>query len=289
MSITVGADPEFFLYNKRRYRAEPCIGRIAGTKEAVFDLGDGFGAHEDNVTIELTVPPASDPITFAMNIEKGKKLITDRFLTDGERLMCRGSSEFLDSELQHPQAQRFGCDPDYNAYSNGRMRRTPKRVLNSNIRYAGGHVHIGGNFNCPPFVAALFADVVISLPDYLPTKTGQAPSEASNSNKLRRHWYGRPGVFRPKEYGIEYRTPSNYWCNDRGVMEQMGYRAFALGTWLEDNPASTIRKALLGIDWIAVRRVLSDGSTTLFSEKPSIRKQAEIVYAEAMQAMGLAA
>lgn len=69
------------------------------------------------------------------------------------------------------------------------------------MRYAGGHIHLSYNHAVVPhFVAARFLDLYLTLPwidwDHQPR---------------RRATYGKAGLYRPKQYGIEYRTPSNWW------------------------------------------------------------------------------
>ena len=44
------------------------------------------------------------------------------------------------------------------------------------------------------------------------------PSLAYDNDKLRREMYGKAGCYRPKPYGVEYRTLSNAWLKSEKLM-----------------------------------------------------------------------
>ena len=256
--ITLGADPEFFLYDQDygNYGAvKPCVGIIPGTKESPHDLGDGYGVHEDNVMVELMVPPTSTIGSFASSIEIGKAAIQSACLTDKQVLQCYSAWEFYTRELNTKQAKTFGCEPDFDAYTSGKMRRVPRKLHNSNWRSAGGHVHLGGDFNCPNFVGALLADVFITLYSHL--DTGNSTPTGSHGFTERTKWYGQPGIYRDTAYGFEYRTPNNLWCQDYLSSEIMGDRCMRLCYYLENNSATQIREAIRQINWLAIQELLS--------------------------------
>ena len=265
MTISIGADPEFFLVNyylpeMDDYGNEispfiPCVGLVPGTKEEPHDLGDGYFCHEDNVTVELGIPPTSNPYNFGESITRGMARIKREFFADEEtQLTSTAAHKFKSSQLTSPQARTFGCEPDYDAYTNGKVRTVPSTMVEDRWRYAGGHVHLGGDFNCPPFVAALFADVYISL--YLLQLSGF--NGVTTEEKQRRKWYGQPGIFRQKPYGIEYRTFSNTWCSSTDKATYMGDAAVRLCSILETRSATKLRGYVRQIDWLAIREFLSD-------------------------------
>jgi len=261
--VLIGADPEFFLYSyANEYDHDegeegyiPCVGIVPGTKENPHQLGvPGFFAHEDNVALEVGIPPVANPLKFADNIAKVKKMVADQFLNDMHvELVYQSAVQFRPEQLESQQAQQFGCEPDYDAYTNGKVRTVPTKFGDDQLRFAGGHIHIGGNFNCPPFVAALFADVFIAMPNLVRQQPYYSGLQQGRGN-----WYGKPGIFRPKPYGIEYRTPSNFWCQNHDLSAQIGEQALRLGRYLCDNNATTLRQAVQAIDWLAVQTMLSD-------------------------------
>ena len=107
----------------------------------------------------------------------------------------------------------LGCDPDYDAYS-GKMN-VLKIKDNETKRYAGGHIHLGGNqtrygssavraINDHKNLIPLL-DLVVGIPSVLMDR---------QDNKSRRLQYGKAGSFRKKPYGVEYRVLSNFWVSD---------------------------------------------------------------------------
>lgn len=260
MTITVGADPEFWLYSYEASTSPviPSIGRVKGTKENPFNLGDGYFTHEDNVAIELGVP-VSNGSSLGHIVQEGKKRIMDEFFNSNYDLYIKPVAKFTTEQLDNTQARSFGCEPDYDAYTNGKMRTVPSEILKGLRRYAGGHIHIGGNFNCPPFVSALFADIFISV-------CGQSmwPNPRTNNAAWARgEYYGRAGTFRPKPYGIEYRTPSNWWCANSKKGNYIGNQALKLGLFLENTSATNLREMIKKIDWLNVREIVNPTYGTL--------------------------
>jgi len=77
--------------------------------------------------------------------------------------------------------------------------------FNDKLFTAGGHIHIGGafikmlSFNQLKIFVRKLDKGVLPICNGVETEAG----------KLRRDVYGSPGEFRMKEYGIEYRSPSN--------------------------------------------------------------------------------
>lgn len=256
MTVSIGADPEFWLYDYENTSTGviPCVGKVKGTKEAPFDLGDGYFTHEDNVSIELGIP-VTDGTSLGHVVQEGKKRIIDTFFNTKRYELYQSSQVHYNSnQLTSKQAQTFGCEPDFDAYSNGKVRDIPSAILKGNTRFAGGHIHIGGDFKCPPFVAALFADLFISVTSQV-NYTLQAGTK--DPLKDRMGFYGRAGAFRPKPYGIEYRTPSNAWCASPKKGNAMGRNAFSLGVFLESTSATNLREMIKKIDWLRVREVVN--------------------------------
>ena len=254
MTLTVGADPEF-VYRRSNGSVVPCLGLIPGTKERPFDLGDGYTCHEDNVMVELQIPPCESSVEFGAAIIEGKRRICDQFFDGRDEALVSSDSLYIGdprSSNYSPQVFNFGCDPDYDAYQAGAMRTTlPKELTGGPSRYAGGHIHIGGPLRCPPFVAALFADLYLSL---LPMVYDYMPLDRIGT--MRTRWYGLPGIFRPKPYGLEYRTPSNWWTAGQSTAEMMGQQAFTLLYFLTNHTAVELKKTFTAIDWKYVQDFL---------------------------------
>lgn len=196
MNFTIGADPELFFKNKEN-KLISVIGKLGGTKEEPFPIGEGCAIQEDNVAAEFCIPPCNSAKEFISSIHYSLSDIQIR----AEKLNLTlakliASHSFDKDQLDHPQAQRFGCDPDYNAYS-GRPNPRP-RTENKSLRSAGGHVHVGTDKNPRNLVKTL--DLFLGVPSVL-----------LDRDEERRKLYGKAGCMRFKPYGIEYRTLSNFW------------------------------------------------------------------------------
>jgi len=141
-------------------------------------------------------------------------------ISGGHQIVLKPSAKIQRAiiEAADPEARRFGCAPDFNAYT--RSTNTPEMDASRHpFRYAGGHIHIGLSENkyrepndaylkvCQTEeghlrVVKLF-DLLVTIPTLL--------LDNSPGAIRRRAKYGKAGCFRPTTYGIEYRTPSCWW------------------------------------------------------------------------------
>jgi hypothetical protein len=260
----IGADVEAFLYSNEKTALVPCVGILPGTKEEPFplpNLGAGYAVQEDNVMVEFNIPPKKTASQFCRAIKTAKRGVIDMLQEKypGEyRMIFRSDAKFLQKELQSPQAKLIGCEPDFNAYEGGQMRRNPPPV--GLYRGAGGHVHLGGDFQCPDFIAALFADLVIGVAGW-----------TSEMTSKRAEWYGMPGVYRPKPYGIEYRSPDCMWAEESGSMDNVAHLAIGLSNWLTKKDAREIQTSFRAIDWNRVYQFNSH--SVKITNRDSVRDQ----------------
>lgn len=199
-NITLGADPELFLCNDSGMASAE--GTFGGTKAEPKKLNrKGFSIQEDNVAVEFNIPPASTLQEFQDNIE----FMIDYIKIGANQFDCRiskaASADFDPKLLQTEQAQTFGCDPDYNAYT---MDRNAAIIMDGhpNMRTCGGHIHIGydepNDLKSIQLIRAL--DITLGLPSLL-----------RDPDKRRRSMYGKAGAYRIQPFGVEYRTLSNFW------------------------------------------------------------------------------
>ncbi len=246
---TIGTDPEFFVRDAEN-QIIPVVGLLGGTKGEPIPLAglpEGFGAQEDNVMAELTVPAAMSAEAFTENVKRGAEVIGD-MLGEHDCALDMSTCEYRFSGEaigRHSQALQFGCSPDFNAYEKGRQRPTIDPALVGNNRFCGGHVHFGGDFRSPPFIGAMFADAVLGL-----WSVGRDPQ------RTRRQYYGAAGTYRPTAYGFEYRVLSNFWTYDSDTAWSVGQNALTLATFLERD-AREVRRAMLSMNWGDVRALVS--------------------------------
>lgn len=212
--LVVGADPELFLKHPETHELISAIGIVPGNKDNPYDISDvlqstkdGFAIQVDNVAAEFCIPPAASKEELVENI----LLVLDNFNKIIETDVCistEASAIFPDDLLNNPIAQTFGCDPDFNAWTE-RENRKPKAV-NKNLRSVGGHIHVGyDNISTQASLNIIKAmDLFLGVPSIL-----------LDSDTQRRELYGKAGAFRFKPYGVEYRTLSNFWIFSKDTIE----------------------------------------------------------------------
>ena len=203
MKILIGADPEFFLMQNGKHKS--AVGLIGGSKwKPLFIDNEGNAIQEDNVSVEFNVKPSETKEEFRSVINKvlshlRNKLTSFEFSTDS-------AATFDKEELNTPEARMFGCEPDFNAWS---MKQNPKpHSNNKQLRSAGGHVHIGCEIaQQKPIKVIRACDLFLGV-----------PSIEYDKGVERRELYGLAGSFRKKDYGVEYRSLSNWWIfNDWSI------------------------------------------------------------------------
>jgi hypothetical protein len=242
MRISIGADPEFFVW-RRHYpgnggfvsahdlvngtKDEPYIMRYDPIAGAQFLQADGTACEinvgavtcgsDDYQDIEI----AADSFAYAV---RAAMSTASAHLPVGHQLKLQQVVEYdLDYFRSLPShATELGCDPDYNAYT-GQANVIKIPEDKPTMRTAAGHIHIGwlhGNDMVDdPFEANHFNDcrlVVLNL-----DKMWRKMQPLAEANSIRRLMYGDFGAFRPKPYGVEWRTPSNLWCRDHHTRVDM--------------------------------------------------------------------
>jgi len=198
-NITVGHDAELFLQDGKGGFV-PAIGLVGGTKEKPFKVDQG-AFQEDNVMAELNVDPATTREEFSDRTKYVMDQLRKHIRPHGLSLSKESAAEFTTEQLDDPQANMFGCLPDYDAWD---ICENPLIDLSGqNKRYAGGHIHIGVPFTNDGMAICRFVqrlDMTIGIGMQL--LFGE--SERSKT-------YGRWGAHRPTAYGVEYRVPDNSW------------------------------------------------------------------------------
>lgn len=202
MEFLLGCDPEAFLADVNGHLKASC-GLIGGTKrhpQPIKALGDGFAVQEDNVAIEFNIPPAKSEREFTNSVQRVLKVLGDGVNSKlGFHIVNVASASFPEEELQSKAAKEFGCDPDFNAWT-GEQNPRPA-ASDKNLRSCGGHLHIGyDKSKVDPRRVIQFMDMFVGV-----------PSTLMDTDTTRRNLYGKHGAYREKKYGVEYRTPSNFW------------------------------------------------------------------------------
>lgn len=228
MKITLGSDPEYFISNGHSLvSAIPIWGQHV--KEYPMPFGNGVSAYSDNVACEATIRPASSPDEYISSFR-------DMFGKVGSYLSSKGNFSlvpqaahlFSNAELDNPEAQRFGCHPEFSAYQDAdgdwMVFPPPDPQEIGNLRVCGGHIHIGRDD---------FKQVVVKedtpllsfasqlrIARMLDFTLGLALTylDQDPTNITRKAVYGKPGSIRATPYGVEYRTLSNFWTHHPDIV-----------------------------------------------------------------------
>lgn len=202
----VGSDPELFLMHGNDII--PAIGLVGGTKHLPKPLAEeGYFVQEDNVAVEFNIPPANTRKEWRSNLLKGIDLVKAAIGPE-YKLVARPSYIFTADMLMHPQAQVFGCEPDYNAWT-GEVNSMPE-ATESGLRSCGFHVAVG--YDEPDQVTN--RALVKALDLFL-----GVPSILIDGDMARRTLYGKAGAFRDKSFGVEYRTLSSFFLSSPELID----------------------------------------------------------------------
>lgn len=211
--ILIGADPEFFTYDKSVYGYRSCHTFMKGNKRKPYPLKNG-AVQVDGTAIEFNIHPTNDPKEFAKSIDlvlnEIREMVPDKYTFEFVPHVKYDKQYFKTLPFENIE---LGCDPDYDA-ATGKM--NPKPTPSGDyetMRTGAGHIHIGWTKG---------ADV--SNPSHLydaqtVTKAVDAFFRSSgiiyfwDQDKERIKLYGGTAAYRPKSYGVEYRSLSNAWLN----------------------------------------------------------------------------
>lgn len=209
----IGADPEIFV--KRRGKAVAAYGLVEGTKENPQRTSRG-AIQVDGMALEFNIDPSplNDFESFNNNIVATLRDLRTAVNNKAANYNFNISptqdfdKEYMDSLPM--EAKELGCDPDFNAYT---LKQNPPPDGTQTFRSAAGHIHIGWG-----------ADIPVTNEDHMKIcasfvkmldKTVGMYMTCIDQDQRRRQLYGKAGAFRPKSYGVEYRTPSNMWISTR--------------------------------------------------------------------------
>ena len=189
----IGSDPEFF-YEKD--------GVVVPSSEVL--ASDHTHVIRDGVQGELNPSPDNCRQRSGARFLEALEEAIGYGMLAGADLSLKQAVEVPDSvwDRMSDQDKEFGCNPTLNVYKEDIEKPSGTETR---LRSAGGHVHISlskaHKLRHRTFVKLL--DIVVGNTLVL--------IDRDPANKTRRTIYGRAGEYRLKEYGVEYRVPSNFW------------------------------------------------------------------------------
>ncbi|MBU6231629.1 hypothetical protein KGP36_03080 [Patescibacteria group bacterium] len=234
--FTIGADPELFV--KQDGVAVSAHDLIPGTKKAPHPVKDG-AVQVDGTALEFNIDPT--PLNTGTDKEAFNQRIISVMAQMKEMVSQKGKYSFNLSPVQDysdeylaslpPEAVELGCDPDYNAYT---LLPNPRPDVKLPFRTGSGHIHIGWGADIPvdnPDHISICANF-IKVMDLI---VGFYMTIIDRDGARRRELYGKAGAFRPKSYGVEYRTPSNVWLSSVG-RRRFIFEATKKAVWVASTP-----------------------------------------------------
>lgn len=208
VEFLIGADPELFVRD-RAGNLVSAYGMIPGTKSNPHKV-EGGAVQVDGMALEFNIDPANNFKDFNNNIvnvlRQLKEMIPDGYSFDFSPVAMFGK-DYIESQPQ--EARELGCDPDYNAFT---ALPNPKPDASLDFRTASGHIHIGWT-NGQDVDVPEHMEACIMAVKQLDMMVGLA-SRKWDKDTLRSQMYGKFSTFRPKHYGVEYRTLSNMWVDN---------------------------------------------------------------------------
>lgn len=217
--ILLGADPEIFV--SKAGKLVSAHGLIKGNKRDPFKVKNG-AVQVDGMALEFNIDAAGSEAEWMTNLNGVLDILAS--MVPEYKLECIPVADFGFEYIksQPDEAKEMGCEPDYDAYT---VDVNPRPNGELPFRSAAGHIHFGipetnndAPVNDQDYIAWLSAKVR-ELDFYL-----GLPSLFYDADTKRRELYGKAGAFRPKKYGMEYRTLSNQWLGS-DALKSWAYRA----------------------------------------------------------------
>ena len=221
--ITVGADPELFLWDHKKQMNISAHDLLPGTKENPFKVL--YGAIQvDGTAAEFNIDPATSGDQFVgscLQVMDAVKKHLPKGVVISIEPYVKYDREYWGTLPKETKA--LGCNPDFNAWT-GVINPAPDRSDTPTLCTAAGHIHVGWGRGFDPKDPSHFGDccIVAKQLDYF---LG-VPSLYWDEDPIRRKLYGKAGSFRPKPYGMEYRALSNKWLTDTYLMRWVWDRTY---------------------------------------------------------------
>lgn len=201
--FAIGADPEVFLGLNGSFVS--AHDKLPGDKQNPHTVNKG-AVQVDGMAAEFNIDPANSLEDFKTNLSTVQGIMKSMI---GDLDFIEDTSVFFDKEFsdQIPAENLIlGCESDFNGWT---MTDNEPPLDTTMMRTAGGHVHVGG-FHTNDIYSDLHFGAAARLARTLDEVLG-VYSILWDTDDERRAMYGKAGCFRPKFYGMEYRTLSNKW------------------------------------------------------------------------------
>lgn len=213
--LTFGSDPEFVVTDKNDF-VYSAIGIVHGsTENRICQNGHQF--YYDNVMAECAVKPSKTKEETIKNFKDCFEIFSK--MLNPYKLSPVASMFYTKDQLEcscvgeHFLCAKYaGCEADWCAYQMELINPPVDEIENGFFRTCGGHIHLGYNLEKlsghNQFQIIYLLDLLLGV-----------PSLYIDKNNERRKLYGKAGRYREKDYGVEYRTLSNFWLSKPKLVE----------------------------------------------------------------------
>lgn len=262
--VSMGCDPEFFFARQ---------GKIIGSEKLLSEEGYSMPSTEtdaprnqhratafntpkiiiDGVQAELNPRPHDCRATLANEIAWCMRKIVKNVLRGEATIDFSQAVEVSQEELDSlsDRFKVFGCSPSRNVYSADGQSHIEVDPMIYRTRAAGGHIHLGPSMHTTLAEQALVEkalknyEVIVPILDLIVGNTCVLV-DRNPSNIERRKVYGKAGEHRTPEYGVEYRTLSNFWLGSYPLFGlAFGLARLAVLVVANDTETFSYSKALL--------------------------------------------
>lgn len=213
----MGCDPEFWLFSNGKV-----VGSERVLKKGSINARNNSKVVVDGVQAEINPEHSTCRQTLSGNIascfvelvrEMDNPELKGKFNVDFSPLVKVEKAEL---DALSDSAKKLGCAPSMNAY-----RKIQKGIKVNPLVYrkrsAGGHIHLGSAPTSNAGRAVRNYRMIVPLLDALVGNTCVL-MDRDVANKERRKVYGRAGEYRETQFGVEYRTLSNFWLKSYPLM-----------------------------------------------------------------------
>lgn len=212
MRVSIGADPEFFLFDIDLKAYVSAHDLVPGDKQKPFPVKGG-AVQVDGTAVEFNIEPANSSIEFENNVNTVLGVLRG-MIPEKYEFRYVPSIQYREDIWNKipPKQLELGCDPDFNAAIELNKPQPRPRADNVNrYRMAGGHIHLGYGENIDINDQSSFWDCrQLTLAFHSIYKNMRS---LWDTDQKRQRMYGANAAFRPKKYGVEFRSPSNAWLN----------------------------------------------------------------------------
>lgn len=239
MNITIGCDPELFLFDNLLQRIVPAVGKIGGTKQKPLKLTKGT-VQLDGTVVEIGTHPASSASEFVENLQsvisEVQTKLDNRF-HGRYSLRCGALAGYSEEDIS-PDHVGFdvGCEPQFSFEDENTLVKVEGQdKLDINEIPVGGHIHVGFGCNLPITDPRL----VVSVSRYLDVLWPRIVGSDTTSSKARNLLMNaHKPIIRIKPYGFELRNLDSYWLADKGLAASMYHLLETTATLLSSGNGS---------------------------------------------------